>query len=110
MHRSWNGIRRALGAPVFALVLFASAAAPLLDRVQIDGRPVVESAHDPETCAPNHDHRLCLQVGSNHAFSASESVRSGSPPIRAMALLAPAAARTVPVSAVVHPTRGPPSA
>lgn len=103
-------MQRALGAPLTALVLFASVAGPLLDRAELAARTVLESAHDPASCAPAHDHRLCLQVGANHALLSPERVRAGSASVRVTALPEATGAQLASVLAVGHPTRAPPSA
>jgi hypothetical protein len=60
-----------MAAVLCALTLGSSVATPLLERDDITHGPTVESEHDPAKCAPRHDHRLCTQVGANHALVAS---------------------------------------
>jgi len=63
--------RSVMGAVLCAITLASSVVAPLLEREEISHGPAVESEHDPAKCAPTHDHRLCTQVGANHALVAN---------------------------------------
>ena len=91
-------------------MLFVGAAGPFLDRTDANAGAVVESSHDPESCAPGHDHRLCLQVGANQALPSPEGVRPTLSPVRIRVLPPSPSAGTTSVLADGHPARGPPSA
>jgi len=105
-----RGIQRAFGAPLSALMLFLSAAVPLMDVADLRTEVVVESQHDPASCAPSHDHTVCTQAGANHALAHRTDVRAPVAPLRTRAPLG--VLGTVPSSVLAdgHPTRGPPSA
>lgn len=109
MQGRWKGIRRALGAPLSALMLLVGAAGPFLDVADLSPRTVVESRHDPASCSPAHDHTLCIQVGANHALPTPEDVRSGSAAMRVAAVLGAIPGGRSSVLADGHPTRAPPS-
>ena len=109
MYNRGVGIRRALAAPLTALMLFMSAAVPMLDIADLSTEVVLESRHDPASCAPSHNHVLCAQVGASHAVPTRSIGRT-----RATLVLCPApesAVAAAPGSVLVdgHPTRAPPS-
>lgn len=110
MFLSKRGIQRTFGVPLSALLLFLSATVPLLDMADLRTDVVVESQHDPASCAPSHDHTICTQAGANHALPHRTGVRTPVVPLRTRAPLG--VLGTVPSSVLAdgHPTRGPPSA
>jgi hypothetical protein len=66
MTRTGRGIRRALAAPVWVLMVLPNVSIPILDRDQLVQTLVVErQASEPATHPPGHDHRLCTQVRAN---------------------------------------------
>lgn len=67
MTRIGDTVRRFLSTGVAALMLSLSVALPLMERAELLSEPVAESEHDPATCPPPHDHRVCTQVGANLA-------------------------------------------
>lgn len=71
MTRNGDTARRVLSSGVAALMLSLSVAMPFMERVEIVHEPVAESEHNPTTCPPRHDHRLCTQVGANFALPSS---------------------------------------
>jgi hypothetical protein len=62
-------LRGALGLILTALSLWSGVAVPLLDRDAWSFHAAMESQHDPATCAPAHDHRICTQVGAKHSLT-----------------------------------------
>ncbi|RPH54619.1 hypothetical protein EHM82_06585 [bacterium] len=105
-----KGIRRALGGPLAALVLFPGAVSSLLDSRDFRAVAMWESHHDAASCRPSHDHTLCTQIGANQALTSVPDVRVSA--ARA-GVEAPRALLTSVVSSVLadgHPTRAPPSA
>ena len=110
MHWNRKGIRRALGAPIAALVLLSGVASPLLDSGHLRADTVLASGERPSSAGPSHDHTLCTQLGSSQALTSL-------PDVRVLATgAAVAAPRALPPSVVLpvladgHPTRAPPSA
>ncbi|MDP2955703.1 MAG: hypothetical protein Q8N53_04725 [Longimicrobiales bacterium] len=110
MHHTWKGIRKALGAPMAALMLLMGVTGPLLDSADLGAGTVIEGEHNPSSCAPSHDHSACIQVGANHALTPSADVRILISPVRVVPALGVVTAGRSPVLAGGHPTRGPPSA
>ena len=110
MYGKAKEIRRALGAPLAALMLCLSVAVPLLDMVDLRPGPVVESQHDPESCAPSHDHTVCTQAGANMALPVREGVRARIEAARVAVPLTNVHGVSTSVLADGHPTRAPPSA
>ena len=74
MRRNWRRIRRALGAPLSALMLFVGAAGPFLDAADLVAETRVEANRGHEPGASGHDHRLCIQVGANQAIPSHEGL------------------------------------
>ena len=68
-------IRAALSPLLAALCLGASVGVPVIDALEPDHGPVLESEHDRAACA-HHDHGICTQVAANAGFT-SESPRHG---------------------------------
>ncbi len=93
-----------------ALMLLMGVLGPLMDSADLGSGTVIESEHDPSTCAPSHDHSMCLQVGANHALTSSADVRAPASPVRVVPALGVVTAGRSPVLAGGHLTRGPPSA
>ena len=62
--------RKGLTLMVLALMLTLGVAIPVLERTEIMAGPVAESAHNPATCPPAHDHTVCTQVTSSHLLAA----------------------------------------
>jgi hypothetical protein len=92
------------------MTLVSSVVTPLLERDEISHGPTVESEHDPAKCAPRHDHRLCTQVGANHALvSRSHDHRAAHVLVDAVAPDAPRVADAKP-PLEGPPTRAPPLA
>lgn len=75
MRRNWRTLRRALGGPVSALVLFAGAAGPLLDAADLRVETLLVSGEAPAPGNSGHDHRLCIQIGASQAIASHEAVR-----------------------------------
>ncbi len=69
--------RRVVSTLTATLVLALSVAVPLLERADAPTGFVVESAHDPASCLPTHDHTICAQVGANQANPAVTTGRPG---------------------------------
>ena len=109
MYGKGKGIRRALWAPMTALMLLLSVAIPMLDSADFGTEPVVESQHDPASCAPAHDHTLCTPVGSSQALLAKAPKRAPVFVVTPGALLGSMAWVRVSALCQGHPTRGPPS-
>lgn len=65
MGRTWRTIRRALGAPLTALVLVAGAAGPHMDAADLLVGTRIAGSQDAHAARAGHDHRLCVQVGAN---------------------------------------------
>lgn len=102
--------RSAVAVILCALTLGSSVATPLLERDEISHGPTVESEHDPSKCAPRHDHRLCAQVGANHALVASShDHRAAHAVVEAVAPAAPRSTAAKPLRER-PPTRAPPQA
>jgi hypothetical protein len=92
------------------MTLASSVVTPLLERDDISHGPTVESEHDPAKCAPRHDHRLCTQVGANHALvTSSHDHRAAHVFVDAAAPIGP---RLTPGKPLLEgpPTRAPPLA
>ncbi len=75
-------LRRALGAPMSALVLFAGAAGPLLDAADLLAETRLVSIGEPASGGSGHDHRLCIQIGANQAVPSHQGVRPPACPAR----------------------------
>ena len=75
MTRTGDKIRRFLSTGVATLMLSLSVAVPFMERAELVDEPVAESEHNPATCPPPHDHRLCTQVGANLAVPAASDER-----------------------------------
>jgi hypothetical protein len=103
------GIRRAVVAPLTALMLLMSVAVPMLDVSDLTTEVAVESQHDPASCAPAHDHVLCTQVSANHAAPTRPGARVRATLVLVHAPLGAMGAAPGSPLATGHPTRGPPS-
>jgi hypothetical protein len=92
------------------MTLVSGVVAPFLERDEISRGPAVESGHDPAKCAPRHDHRLCTQVGANHALVASTHDQHTAHVF--VDAIAPAAPRLTDAKPLLEgpPTRAPPLA
>jgi hypothetical protein len=71
MMRSESRARKALRLSLCVLILGSSITVPLLERGGFFLQDVVESEHDPATCAHPHDHRVCTQISANLSVVAS---------------------------------------
>ena len=109
MYGKGSGIRRALWAPLTALMLLLSVAIPMLDIADFGSEAVVESQHDPASCAPAHDHTLCTQVGANQALLPQVAARTPTATVTSGSLLGSGTSVRVSALAEGHPARGPPS-
>lgn len=109
MHRPWKGIRRALGAPISTLLLLLSVAVPVMDAADLATVTVVESRHDPASCAPSHDHTVCTQVGTDPPLATGEGLRAGAAPGSAPAAWEVSVSAAPSGLADGHPTRAPPA-
>lgn len=65
MFQLGDALKRGTSAGVMLLMLTLSFAVPLMERADQSNAPVLESAHDPASCPPGHDHTVCTLVGSN---------------------------------------------
>lgn len=65
MFQLGDALKRGTSGGVMLLMLTLSFAVPLMERADQSNDPVVESAHDPASCPPGHDHTVCTLVGSN---------------------------------------------
>lgn len=108
IQREQHIVRRVPGALLATLTLVLSVAVPLMERADLSLEPVAESAHDPATCAPSHDHTICTQVGANVALASGPVHQQGS--LEVSGTLALEATDTRPSSGWTegHPVRGPP--
>ncbi len=70
MMRSESRTRKALRLSLCVLILSSSITVPLLERGGFFLQDVVESEHDPATCAHPHDHRVCTQISANLSVAA----------------------------------------
>jgi hypothetical protein len=104
-----KGIRRALGAPLAALAVFAGVVSPLLDSGDLHADMLLTRAQDPSSSAPSHDHRLCTQLGANQAVTSAPDVRVLANPVGVAAPIAIPPSVVPSVLADGHPTRAPPS-
>lgn len=66
-------VRKTLTLLTWALIYSLGVAVPVLERSEIVAEPVAESAHDPATCPPAHDHSFCTQVGSELVASGARA-------------------------------------
>ena len=67
MNQKRKAIRQAVSVGLSAVMLVIWISVPLLERADLVNEPVVESEHNPSTCPPAHDHRVCTQVVANLA-------------------------------------------
>jgi hypothetical protein len=103
-----QAVRRVPGALLATLMLLLSVVVPVLERADLSLEPVAESAHDPGTCAPSHDHTLCTQVGANVALASGPVHQSGSANVSTAQALKGTETGRSSVWAEGHPARGPP--
>lgn len=75
MGRTWRTIRRAVGAPLAALMLLMGAAGPIMDAADLLAEHRAVGCEGPAPQRWGHDHRLCLQVGANQAFPSDAALR-----------------------------------
>lgn len=83
MPATWRTIRRALGAPLSALMLLVGTAGSFLDAADLLAEPRIVSSPEAGSGARGHDHRLCLQVGANQAIASHEVLTPGAQAMRA---------------------------
>jgi hypothetical protein len=75
MARSALSVRRGVSTLLSALLVWATVAAPMLERgTLLGGGRAVESQHDLAECPDGHDHRICTQIGANRALTAQISI------------------------------------
>jgi hypothetical protein len=101
-------IRQVLGTCLSALMVTLSVAVPVWERADLTRGTALESQHDPTTCAPEHNHTLCTQVGASHALPSRRDLRVGSSLLVYGPQVRPLSASFVPALADGHPTRAPP--
>ena len=75
-------VRRAIAGPLLLLTSLSGLAGPFLELADLPTATVIESEHDPASCPAPHDHRICTQVGANHAASSLRSDAWEAPPAR----------------------------
>jgi hypothetical protein len=109
MSRIGKIMRRALGGPLSALMLFVGAAGPFLDAADLLAETHLVSGDASTSTRVGHDHRLCIQVGANAAVVSHPVLPPAVWPIRAHDAVRPAPAR-LPAGVRGAPTaRAPPS-
>ncbi len=106
LHRS---TRRAVAAPLTALLLTLSVAVPLVERADLGHTPVVESEHQPGSCPTPHDHTVCTQVGANHAAPGSHAAERPVEVVRRAAATTDAEEARDARSSLTRSARAPPS-
>lgn len=94
MKRTGDPVRRFVSMGVVTLMLAVSVAVPLMERDELVPEPVAESEHNPATCPPAHDHRVCTQVSANLAVASVSQERTL--PKGAVLQLAPVGQAAVP--------------
>lgn len=110
MHELGRGFKRAVAAPLAALMLMLSVSVPMLDASGFSTDKVAESQHEPGSCAPSHDHTICTQVGASHSLPQGGQLLAPEAPLGVPFVLGTRDPVVVSVLADGHPTRGPPSA
>jgi len=106
-----RGIRRALVAPLWVLMLVPSVAIPILDRDQSVRLLTVERpGHGPLTHLHGHDHNLCTQVRSNPPVPAVATTHRPDEQVVRFALVAGHEAAAPRLRRSTHRSRAPPAA
>jgi len=109
MRRTWRTIRRALGAPLTALVLGAGTAGPYMDAADLFVGARLGSSEDARSARAGHDHRLCIQVGANAPLASHPALPPVLWPIRTHAVDEAAPAWLPPGEPAAPTARAPPS-